>query len=335
MVLARLVFAGIVVATSVAASGQQLASKDEITQNSASTTRQTAADNNESRWSESVAGLQACISFKQKSVFNGTPIVTTYLHLRNTSDVINPMKFRWRPEKATYRITDTTGKEIPHGGLDYSGPAQIEADLIIPFEGTLSFNISGQGLGIPGDMVAALDFGTNSYIISPEVGPCCLQLVIEIADDKKIDSPRSWHGRLELPPVAIPMKVEQPDPAKADELIRKLGLAMVTGTGYESERARRELSLIADDRVVPWYVKAMDKNNYELKFAALDRLSRFKGDEALSGLKKAMSTQGAGYWQLLDRRSSRPACQKHSDRHCPRSRTQSAPGSWFLAPKNV
>ena len=126
-----------------------------------------------------------------------------------------------------------------------------------------------------------LDFGSNSYIISPEVGPCFLQLVIEIADDKKIDNPRSWHGRLELPPVAIPMKVEQPDPAKADELIRKLGLAMVTGKGTESEKARRQLSLIADDRVIPWYSKAMDTNNYELKFAALDRLSRFKGDEAL------------------------------------------------------
>ena len=293
MVVSRLALTSIVIAAIVAASDQRLASEEKSKQDSASTIRKTAADNNESGWSESVACLQARISFKHQSVFNGTPRVATFLHLRNTSDVINPMKFSWLPDKATYRVTDAAGKEIPRGSMNYSGPGQMSADLIIPYEGTLSFNISGQGLGIPGDMAAALDLGEHSYSISPEVGPCFLHVVIEIADDKKLDSPRSWHGRLELPPVAIPMKVEQPDPAKVEALIRKLGQQMVTGTGAKSEKARRELSLISDERVVPWYVKAIDTNDYELKFAALDRLSRFKGDEALRGLIKGMSTQAA------------------------------------------
>jgi HEAT repeats len=36
----------------------------------------------------------------------------------------------------------------------------------------------------------------------------------------------------------------------------------------------------------------LDTDRYELKFAALDRLSRFNSDEALDGLKKAMTTRG-------------------------------------------
>jgi HEAT repeat protein len=54
----------------------------------------------------------------------------------------------------------------------------------------------------------------------------------------------------------------------------------------------RELSMIDDPRVVPWYVKAMQTDSYELKFNALDRLARLDGDEALSGLKIGMATQG-------------------------------------------
>jgi HEAT repeat protein len=54
----------------------------------------------------------------------------------------------------------------------------------------------------------------------------------------------------------------------------------------------RDLTLIDDPRVVPWYVKAMQTDSYDLKFNALDRLARMEGDEALTGLKIGMATQG-------------------------------------------
>jgi hypothetical protein len=291
MTRTRLFLSSIAIAI-VAALGQSLADEEKGRPRLANTIEIKTADDT-AEWSKSVNGLQARISFKHMSVANGSPRVATYLHLRNTAGVNDPIKFYWRPEKATYRAIDAAGKAVPVRGLEYSGPGPMEADLIIPYEGTLSFNISGQGLGIPGDMAAVLDLGVNSCIIYPEDGPCFLQAAIEIADDKKRDSPRSWHGRLELPPVAIPLKVEQPDPATVEALIQKLGQEMVGGNGTESEKARRELSLIVDERVVPWYAKAIETNSYELKFAALDRLSKFKSDEAFIALKKGMTTQGA------------------------------------------
>src|SRR5260370_555160 len=43
-------------------------------------------------WSERVNGLQARLSFATKKILNGTPIITTYLELRNVSDTANVME---------------------------------------------------------------------------------------------------------------------------------------------------------------------------------------------------------------------------------------------------
>jgi HEAT repeat protein len=83
----------------------------------------------------------------------------------------------------------------------------------------------------------------------------------------------------------------RPEPATSGELIRELGLTMVEKDADMSSEAVRALSLIADERVIPWYVKALDTNRYELKMAALDRLSRFQGDSAFRGLIMGMRTQ--------------------------------------------
>jgi hypothetical protein len=67
---------------------------------------------------------------------------------------------------------------------------------------------------------------------------------------------------------------------------------LLSKNGNESAEAQRQLSLIDDDRVIPWYVKAVATDDYELKFAALDRLGRLNSAEALAGVKVGMTTQG-------------------------------------------
>jgi hypothetical protein len=320
IIFSRLVLSGLVAAATLAASNNSLAGED-----STGATQKPAAHDNDAEWSESVNGLQGRISFKHRSVFNGTPIVSNFLHLRDVSDVlnVNGIQFCWPAAKTTYRLTDAAGKGVKlDRSMSYDGPGQIKTDVVIPWEGTLSFNISGQGLGIPGDMLALLDLAENSFVIPPDAGPCNLRIVIEIADDKKTDVLRSWHGRLELPPVAIPMKVEQPDPAKVAELIRQLGTTMLSGKGSVPEKATRELSLIADERVIPWYVQAMDASSYELKFAALDRLSRFDGDEAFAVLKKESP---------LMEKTSQAAALRNWPRILPRMSVLRQPRPWPAA----
>jgi hypothetical protein len=68
---------------------------------------------------------------------------------------------------------------------------------------------------------------------------------------------------------------------------------MLGSDWFASAQAVRELSLIDDKRVIPWYVKAINTRSYELKFAALDALAQFDCDEALAGLKLGLVTKGA------------------------------------------
>jgi HEAT repeat protein len=77
------------------------------------------------------------------------------------------------------------------------------------------------------------------------------------------------------------------DPVNVDPLIRKLGGKMLGKDWQTAEEAARKLSLIDDPRVVPWYVKAMDTDDYDLKCMALDRLGRFNSDAALEGIGRA------------------------------------------------
>jgi hypothetical protein len=59
---------------------------------------------NRATWSNAVNGLQARIALKRTSVFNGTPVISSFLELRNVSRVMNPMNVAWDPKR----------HEVPH-----------------------------------------------------------------------------------------------------------------------------------------------------------------------------------------------------------------------------
>ena len=101
-----------------------------------------------------------------------------------------------------------------------------------------------------------------------------------------------WAGRLDLPPIVVPTEPEPIDPKLVGPLIELLGPQVLAVDQKGHEEAVRQLSLIDDPRVIPWYVKAMAVRSSSLKGEALGRLSRFTGDEALAGVKFGMTTQG-------------------------------------------
>ncbi len=246
-------------------------------------------------WSQTVNGLQARITLKRSAVSNGTPIISTYLELRNVSNLAAPMRLAWASEKMKFRVIDANGRELPAAMGKGNWRSLGKQNLVIPNRGTLSFDISSRGLGIPGDQAGLIDLGsTYNWVFKHKEKDYYLRAVLKIPEDKHDRDRRSWwHGQIEMPPVRVPLKPEPVDPAKLGERIRKLGGKMLATDFAASEKAVRALSLIDDERVIPWYLKAMDTNRYGLKFAALDRLSRFNSDEALRGLKKGMTTRGA------------------------------------------
>jgi hypothetical protein len=109
-------------------------------------------------------------------------------------------------------------------------------------------------------------------------------------------TPGKWDHREKTTDVAVEvtthLKVVPLDKKRLGELIETLGKTMF-GNDAASTEATRSLANIEDERVIPPFNKAVDTDNYELKFAALDALAKFRNDEALRGLKKGMTTQAA------------------------------------------
>jgi HEAT repeat protein len=249
----------------------------------------------EAAWSQESNGLQARLSMRRSHVSNGTGIIVTYLELKNVSDIGNPMLVNVDPKGMKFRVTNADGRDVPISGGAFDGMIFDLPDLVLPHDSSICFRIGPRGWGIPGDMAALVDLGSDFGWVLPRDGKSYyLQGVLEIAKEKEIRNERGirWHGRLELPRVRIPTEPESLDPATLGPIIDDLGAKMLAKNTRVSEAAVRGLSLIDDPRVIPWYVKAIKTDRYDLKFDALGRLARLEGDEALEGLKIGMATQG-------------------------------------------
>jgi hypothetical protein len=136
-----------------------------------------------SDWPEAANGLQAKISLKQTKVINGTGIVTTYLTLKNVSDVGNPMKIEWNKVKIKFQVIDKNGKNIPKVAEGvYDGRDCSIEHIILPHDSELTFNISKKGLGISKDKAALLDFGSrNCWVIDKADKKYFLKITLAIA----------------------------------------------------------------------------------------------------------------------------------------------------------
>jgi hypothetical protein len=257
----------------------------------------TAKAAEEGVWSEAVNGLQARVELRRVQVMNGTTVLATYLHLRNASDVFNPLSIPWNSKLMSFRVVDEKGKDL----AKYRGPFDGHvlagtADLILPIRGQLSFDYSCHGAGIPGDKGAHLDLGVDdTWQIERNQDHCVLLAVLEVPKSKREDGEvRHWHGRIELPPVKIPVGTELLD-ARAKARINELGPRLLDKDSRVAEEAERALSLIDDPAVIPWYIRALDSNRYHMKFRAIDQLGRFDSDEAFDALKKSLTTQPSDF----------------------------------------
>jgi hypothetical protein len=92
------------------------------------------------------------------------------------------------------------------------------------------------------------------------------------------------HTTLEVTPV---------DNQKMGRLISDLGTAMLENKSKNGESSTKLLACIDDERVVPYWRRAMAARSYSLRFAALSALVKFDSDEALEAIKAGMATTPA------------------------------------------
>ena len=89
------------------------------------------------------------------------------------------------------------------------------------------------------------------------------------------------------------IKVAPADAEKLGHVIAALG-EKILGARNADGPEWTDLREIADDRVVPILLKALEKDDYSAKFQALDGLAKFNTDEALAGLKQGMAVTEVG-----------------------------------------
>jgi hypothetical protein len=255
----------------------------------------TVVPNDDATWSETSNGLRARLFTRLSHIDNGTGIVVTQLELGNVRAQTSPTLVTVHLKDITYRVTDADGHDVPTTPMAFSSPVVDPIELVMPHDSSIRFRVGPLGFGIPPDQAALVDLGPYFGRVLPRDGKTYhLSAVLDIPEVREVrGEPRHrWHGRLDLPRVRIPTEPEPLDPATLGPLIEQLGAKMLGADWDVSEEARRQLSLIDDPRVIPWYVKAMRTDSYDLKSNALGRLARLGGDAALLGLKIGMTTTG-------------------------------------------
>lgn len=245
-------------------------------------------------WSEEVQGLKARTELRLVEVSHGTRVIAMDLVLTNSNN--HYLRFDYPRAWLKTQVMDEKGNLLkgPSAGA-FSGFVTEPEVIVIPGKSELKFEISVWGWGLSPDSGGMLVTNTEAWQIPKDGKDYYVRVALGVSDvsgspfGHEIDGKKAWNGRLELPVVKVPMKGSAMSPEEVTRLIDKYGPELVKGQGARAEEAMRVLSFIDDPRLTAIYVKAMDVNNYQMRFTALERLSRIPGDEALKGIQKGMN----------------------------------------------
>lgn len=164
-----------------------------------------AASAGDAGWSPAVNGLRARLAVLPPEK-PGSPFCRVRIEMENVGDVLGQMKIRFTPGRLALRITDDAGKELRVSNGPYDGIAPLWEPTLLPYAGTMSFQVSFPGLGYrPNVDKMIVDMGPSGAWIIPQDGArywLSGRLTVEKRDG---DHPiMDWSGSLDLPRVPIP-----------------------------------------------------------------------------------------------------------------------------------
>ncbi|HEY2149123.1 MAG TPA: hypothetical protein VGH32_14380, partial [Pirellulales bacterium] len=155
------------------------------------------------KWSKAEDGLEVRLAIERVRSNNGTPILATYLELRNVSDSATPIEIALDPAKIEFKVTDAKGKDVPQAGLPYDGIVAPPGTLRLPHDSQLRLGVSGSGAGIPKDEGALLDLASSAVWLFKRGDTAEYHLRANFRISTSGDN--SWHGTIDVPPVRIPL----------------------------------------------------------------------------------------------------------------------------------
>ncbi|VTR93453.1 unnamed protein product [Gemmata massiliana] len=156
-------------------------------------------------WSESVGPLQARLVLVSGRVFNGTPIITAYLDVRNAAGGDNTVDFDLEKATKSWAVTDEEGKEVaptsPPGNWISTGTTQKPT---LPAQARTRLTLTASGAGVLKDNDGHLELGSEQVWVFPKGTGKTYYLKGKIRVEPTGDRGQ-WSGTLDLPRVKIPI----------------------------------------------------------------------------------------------------------------------------------
>ena len=162
-------------------------------------------------WSSTVNGLQARLTLIRGHALNGTPLITTYLELRNVTDVADVMEVPFSRDVMRFEVVDERDRPLAQKGIAYDETTVELGTLRLPHGSYLRSDISHHGAGVPKNQTALLDLGVPYvWVFTPtDKHSYYLRGRFSVEEPRqgtaKLAKPdREWRGTIELPKVKIP-----------------------------------------------------------------------------------------------------------------------------------
>jgi hypothetical protein len=122
-------------------------------------------------WSKPINGLVARLELSRGEPFEGVQIIKTRIFLKNVQTAASLLSIDWPHWKLTWHVEDAAGNVLAKANGPYDGESPIPQELVLPFQGELSFDITEHGAGVmPGKTFAMLDLGPENVWAIPHDG---------------------------------------------------------------------------------------------------------------------------------------------------------------------
>lgn len=142
------------------------------------------------------------MSLERGKALNGTPVIATYLELRNVADIGDVMELPLDLDRIQFEVVDDQDRILHQGPNVYDEVNVVVGMLRMPHDSYLGFNISHHGAGVPRNQSALLDLGVSHVraFSRDDARSYYLRGKFSVEPGKE----RTWSGTVEMPKVKIP-----------------------------------------------------------------------------------------------------------------------------------
>lgn len=159
------------------------------------------------KWSADEAGIVAKIEVERKGEKDRTPKLTTFLTLKNTSDVIGTIDVYLSLNNLKLWLEDESGEVIPEAKSGVNGRNGFMPNpfwLLIPFDSTvrMNLNLNGYFPPPPGELLIESESGLL-YVPKGFKNKVFLGGEFQVIDPPHEARSHRWEGTLKLPRILI------------------------------------------------------------------------------------------------------------------------------------